>query len=402
MLFSYHALDKDGHEREGSVEALSMDVAVSTLQRRELIVSSIEPAVKKSLLSVDIGTFKHVSNKEIVILSRQIATLFEAQVSALRVFRLLASEVDNKYLAEIMTGVADDLQGGAPISKAMSRYPKAFTPFYVNMVRSGEESGKLSETFGYLADYLDRTYEVMSKASNAFIYPIFVVVVFIVVMILMLTLVIPNITAILTSSGQPIPLYTQVVINISEVLIHYGVYLAILMVIIAGICWHALQTPKGQLFFDSIKLDIPLIGDLYLKLYLSRVADNFSTMLASGVAVVEMIDITGSVVGSRTFEEILKETSDAVKGGSSISDALGKHEEIPGIMIAMIRVGEETGELGNILDTLAKFYRREVSTSIDTLVDLIEPMMIVVLGLGVGILLASVLVPIYNLAGAIN
>jgi type IV pilus assembly protein PilC len=163
-----------------------------------------------------------------------------------------------------------------------------------------------------------------------------------------------------------------------------------------------LQTPEGKLFFDSIKLDIPLIGDLYLKLYLSRIADNFSTMLASGVAVVEMIDITATIVGSRTFEEILKQTSDAVKAGSSISDALGKHSDIPGIMIAMVRVGEETGELGTILQTLANFYRREVETSIDTLVDLIEPAMIVFLGVGVGVLLASVLVPIYSLAGAIN
>ena len=402
MLFTYHALDQDGHEREGSVEALSMDVAVSTLQRRNLIVSSIEPSIKKSILSMDLGVFKSVSNKEIVILSRQIATLFQAQVSALRVFRLLASEVDNKYLAEVMTQVADDLQGGAPISKAMARHPKAFSAFYVNMVRSGEESGKLSETFGYLADYLDRTYEVMSKAQNALIYPAFVIGVFIVVMVLMLTLVIPNITAILTSSGEAIPLYTQIVIDLSNILIHYGIYVAILLIILGFASYRALQTPKGQLFFDSIKLDIPYIGDLYLKLYLSRIADNFSTMLASGVAVVEMIEITGKIVGSRTFEEILKDAGEQVKAGSSISDALGKHEEIPGIMIAMIRVGEETGELGTILDTLAKFYRREVSTSIDTLVDLIEPMMIVFLGLGVGTLLASVLIPIYNLAGAIN
>jgi type IV pilus assembly protein PilC len=402
MLFSYHALDTDNHEREGTIEALSMDVAVSTLQRRNLIVSSIEPAASKNLLTMEIGFLNHVSNKEIVILSRQIATLFEAQVSALRIFRLLASEVDNKYLSQIMTQVSDDLQGGSPISKALARHPKAFTPFYVNMVRSGEESGKLSETFGYLADYLDRTYEVMSKASNALIYPAFVIGVFFIVMILMLTLVIPQISQILLSSGTAVPVYTLVVIDISNILIHYGIYVVIIFVILGILSYRALQTPAGQLFFDSIKLDIPFVGDLYQKLYLSRIADNFSTMLSSGVPVVEMIDITATVVGSSTFSSILTDASDAVKGGSSISDALGKHDEIPGIMIAMIRVGEETGELGTILDTLAKFYRREVSTSVDTLVDLIEPLMIVFLGLGVGTLLASVLVPIYNLAGAIN
>lgn len=402
MLFTYRALDRDGHEREGTVEALSMDQAVATLQRRNLIVSSIAPAEEKSVLSVEFGFFKRVSNKEVVILSRQIATLFEAQVSALRIFRLLAAEVDNRQLAEILTQVADDLQGGSPISKALGKHPKVFSSFYVNMVRAGEESGKLSDTFGYLADYLDRTYEVMSKAQNALIYPAFVIAVFIIVMVLMLTLVIPRISSILTESGQEIPVYTQVVIAVSNFLTQYGFFLLIL--VLAGIValLRYIKTPTGSLFFDSFKLDVPYIGDLYQKLYLSRIADNFSTMLVSGVPVVEAVDITAAVVGSPTYERILKETGEAVKAGASISDALGRHAEVPGIMTAMIRVGEETGELGSILSTLAKFYRREVSTAVDTLVDLIEPLMIVMLGLGVGTLLASVLIPIYNLAGNIS
>lgn len=402
MLFKYRALDQEGHEREGTVEALSMDVAVTTLQRRSLIVSSIEPVAQKSLISADIGLFKHVSNKEIVILSRQIATLFEAQVSALRVFRLLASEVDNKYLAEILTQLADDLQGGSTISKAMTRHPKAFSNFYVNMVRSGEESGKLSETFGYLADYLDRTYEVQAKAQNALIYPAFVVATFVVVMTLMLTLVIPRVSKILIDSGQEIPIYTKIVIGLSNLIVDYGVYVFIALLAGAFFMYRSTQTPAGRYFFDGLKLGTPYIGDLYEKLYLSRIADNFSTMLVSGVPVVEAVEITSSVVGSAVYEEILKQVGEDVKGGASISDALAKHREVPGIMTAMIRVGEETGELGSILNTLAKFYRREVTTAVDTLVDLIEPLMIVFLGLGVGILLAAVLIPIYNLAGGIS
>lgn len=379
-----------------------MDVAVSTLQRRNLIVSAIEPLAKKSVLEVEVGFLKRVSNKDVVILSRQIATLFEAQVSALRVFRLLASEVENKYLSEILTQVADDLQGGSPISKALARHPKAFSAFYVNMVQAGEETGKLSETFGYLADYLDRTYEVVSKAKNALIYPAFVISVFIVVMALMLTMVIPKISAILLESGQEIPLYTRIVIGLSQFLVDYGFFILLALVVGGFLAWRHGQTKGGALFFDRLRLNIPYMGNLYQKLYLSRIADNFSTMLVSGVAVVEAIDTTGNVVGSPVFEQILLETSEAVKGGSSISEALAIHPEIPGIMIAMIRVGEETGELGSILATLAKFYQREVTTAVDTLVDLIEPLMIVLLGLGVGSLLASVMVPIYNLAGAIG
>lgn len=403
MLFSYHALDKDGHEKAGTIEALSMDVAVATLQRRELIVSSIEPMGAKSSLDV-LNTFlaPRISNKDVVILSRQIATLFEAQVSALRIFRLLASEVENKSLAEVMTQVADDLQGGSPISKALARHPKVFTSFYVNMVRSGEESGKLSETFGYLADYLDRTYAVVSKAQNALIYPAFVIGVFFVVMGLMLTLVIPKISAILKDSGQEIPFYTKIVISLSDLLVHYGIFVLLAIAVAGIIGWRMVQSPEGQLLFDSFKLDIPYLGNLYQKLYLSRIADNFATMLVSGVPVVEAVDITASVVGSSTYEGVLKQVGEDVRGGSSISEALGKHEEIPGIMTAMVRVGEETGELGTILTTLAKFYQREVTTAVDTMVDLIEPLMIVVLGLGVGTLLASVLIPIYNVAGGIG
>ena len=170
----------------------------------------------------------------------------------------------------------------------------------------------------------------------------------------------------------------------------------------AFFAWRSLQTGAGRLFFDKLKLEVPYVGDLYQKLYLSRIADNFATMLVSGVPVVEAVEITASVVGSPTYEKLLNDVGESVKGGASISDALSKHAEIPGIMTAMVRVGEETGELGNILTTLAKFYQREVTTAVDTLVDLIEPMMIVLLGLGVGTLLASVLIPIYNMAGSIS
>lgn len=402
MLFKYQALDPAGQERTGTVEALSMDVAVSTLQRRNLIVSSIVPEEKKTLFSADFSFLQRVSNKEIVILSRQIATLFEAQVSALRVFRLLASEVDNKLLSTILTEVGDDLQGGSSISRSLSRHPKVFSTFYVNMVRAGEEAGKLSTTFGYLADYLDRNYEVASKAKNALIYPAFVIFVFFAVMGLMLTLVIPKISAILVDSGQKIPIYTQIVITLSNFLVHYGFLIVIALVIAGGLSYRSLQTPEGRLMFDSIKLDIPYLGDLYEKLYLSRISDNFATMLVSGVPVVEAVEITAAVVDSSTYEAVLLQVAEDIKGGSSISDALGKHKEIPGIMSAMVRVGEETGELGSILATLAKFYQREVTTAVDTLVDLIEPLMIVMLGLGVGILLAAVLIPIYNLAGSIS
>lgn len=401
MLFTYHAIDAEGHERDGTIEAPSKEVAIGALQRRSLIISMIDSADKKPFWQSDIAFFNHISNKEIVIMSRQIATLFEAQVSALRVFRLIGSEVGNRELAKVLEKVGDDLQGGSPISKALAQHPKVFSAFYVNMVRAGEESGKLSDTFEYLASYLDRSYELVSKAENALIYPLFVVAIFFIVMALMLTLVIPKISAILVDSGQAIPVYTAIVIGFSNFLVHYGIFVIIGLIGAAFYVWQFSKTDRGSLVLDGLKLSVPYVGDLYTKLYLSRIADNFSTMLLSGVSVIEALDITSSVVDNAVYSEVIKEVAVDVRGGFSISDALAKHKEIPGIMVAMTKVGEETGELGQILTTLAKFYNREVSNAVDTLVGLIEPIMIVLLGLGVGTLLAAVLLPIYNLAGSI-
>ncbi|MBX9765470.1 type II secretion system F family protein [Patescibacteria group bacterium] len=402
MIFKYQAIDQNGAKQEGTIDAISRDVAITSLQRRGLTVSSVEEEVEnQGFLSANLTFFESVTNRDVVLLSRQISTLFEAQVSALRIFRLLASEAEKPVMQRVLTEVADDLQAGTTISKALSKHEKVFSPFYVNMVRAGEESGKLDETFIYLADYLDRNYAVITKAQNALIYPAFVIGTFFVVMILMMTLVIPKISQILVDAGQEIPLYTQVVIGISNFFVTYGVFLLILLVIGAFFLFRYIQTADGKAAWDRLMLTTPFIGDLYKKLYLGRIADNLATMLASGISMVQATEITASVVGNAVYEEIFLDVSRSVKGGGTVSGAVTNRPEIPGIMSAMIKVGEETGELGSILKTLAKFYEREVNNSVDTLVDLIEPFMIVVLGLGVGILLASVLIPIYNISAAI-
>lgn len=402
MLFEYVAIDQGGQRQTGTIEAVSRDVAITSLQRRGLSISSVEEVSQDGkAFSLNMTLFESVATKDIVLLSREIATLFEAQVSALRIFRLLATETEKPLLRRTLTEVADDIQAGAPISKALAKHTLVFTPFYTNMVRAGEEAGKLDETFLYLADYLDRSYEVVSKARNALIYPAFVIATFVVVMILMMTFVIPNISQILLDSGQEIPAYTRVVIAMSEFFLDYGVFLLITLIVGGFFLYRYTKTPAGREVFDRFVLSIPYIGDLFKKLYLARIADNMSTMLVSGISVVQAAEITSSVVGSAVFESILMDVATTVKGGGAVSSALEQHPEVPGIMTAMIKVGEETGELGSILKTLAKFYNREVSNSVDTLVDLIEPFMIVLLGLGVGILLASVLIPIYNVSSAI-
>jgi len=401
MLFKYKAIDDKGIEKVGAIDAPTKDMAVSGLQRRGLIVVSIkEEGEKKS--AFQISFFAKVPMKDVVILSRQISTLFEAQVSALKAFSMLAANVENKLLSHKLTQIGDDLQAGVSISGALSKHPDVFSDFYVNMVKAGEETGKLNQTFAHLADYLDRQYALTSKTRNALIYPAFVVVTFFVVMALMFVVVIPKLSAIILDSGEAVSFFTKIVIALSDIFVNYGFIIAIFFILSGVWLWRLSSTEKGKEYLDRMRLSTPIIGTLYKKLYLSRMADNMDTMLTSGIPIVRAIDITAEVVGSKTYKRILKETADGVKSGLAFSATLEKYEEMPPIMVQMVKVGEETGALGSILKTLADFYKREVDDAVDTLVGLIEPVMIVVLGLGVGILLVSVLMPIYNMAGGIS
>jgi len=400
MIFKYKAIDTGGIERDGTIEAVSIEVAISSLQKRGLVLSNINPLEQRSFLEKNISLFDRVSSKDIVILSRQMATLFEAQVSALRVFELLSSQSEKPAVRRKLAEVASDLQSGSTISEALSKHPDMFSAFYVNMVKSGEESGKLDQTLLYLADYLDRTHEVTSKVKSALVYPAFIIFTFFAVMILMFTVVIPKISGILTESGQAIPIYTQIVLGISNFFVDYGLFLIILLIVGVFFLWRYSQTEAGKYTFDRFKISMPAVQILYRKLYLSRIADNMNVMLLSGIPIVRGLDLTSKVVDNKIFEDLLTQAVEDVKTGSAISDALMKSGEIPGIFIAMVKIGEETGQLGNILKTLASFYRREVVNAIDTLVGLIEPVMIVFLGFGVAFLLASVLIPIYNISSA--
>jgi type IV pilus assembly protein PilC len=402
MLFIYQAIDQTGAPKNGSIDAVNVDVAIASLQRRGLVITSItEEGAKKFNMSMNISWLERVSNKDVVILSRQLATLFEAQVSALRIFRLLGAEAENKVLRSRLNVIADDLQAGSSISIALSKHPKIFSEFYVSMVKSGEESGKLNETFSYLADYLDRTYELVSKARGALIYPAFVIMTFITVMILMFTMVIPKISTILVESGQDIPIYTKIVLGISNFFVDYGFIMAGIVIIGGFLLIRYIRTPTGKVAFDRVKLGIPYVSNLFRKLYWSRLSDNMNTMLVSGIPIVRALELTSSVINNSIYQKILSDAVDSVKAGKAVSEALSAtNGEIPGIMIQMMKVGEESGELGPILKTLARFYSREVTTAVDALVGLIEPLMIVCLGGGVAVLLASVLIPIYNVASA--
>ncbi len=400
MIFKYKILDERNQQKDGSIDASNMEIAISSLQKRGFTIITIRPSEEKTSFN-NITFFDRVSNKDLVILTRQMATLFEAKVSALRIFQLLAAQSENISFRKKLKEIADDVQGGTSISGALSKHGEVFTPFYINMVKAGEESGNLDKTFSELADHLERTYQVTSKVKTAFIYPAFVVFTFFAVMILMLVFVIPKLSVILRESGQAIPFYTRIVLGLSDFFVSYGLFIFIALIIGAFFLWRYLLTTPGKYSIAEAKLTFPVVSNLYKKLYLSRIADNMNTMLISGIPVVRGLDLTSEVVDNIIFKNILVKVVEDVKGGSSVSDAMAKHSYIPGIFVQMVKIGEETGQLGNILKTLASFYSREITNAIDSLINLIEPAMIVLLGAGVAFLMASVLVPIYSISSGV-
>lgn len=398
MLFIYKTVTKEGREVTGNIEAQNFDAAVNSLQRSGLVVVSVRSADQRTFMEFDLNIFRSVSFKEIALISRQIATLLGAHVPALKTFRLVATESENLTITKKFIEIADDIQNGISISEALFKHPSLFSDFYVNMVRGGEESGKLSDTFSALADYLERSNELITKVRGALIYPAFVISTFALVMTLMLTFVIPKLAEIITSSGQTVPFYTTVVIAASYFMVNYGAFFAVVLVVGIFLSWRYVS---GTKFIANAKLWVPVIGNLYRMLYLSRISDNMYVMLSNGISMVRSIEITASVVDNGIYRKILVETTAAVKAGAPLSTALQGRPEIPQVMIQMIKVGEETGELGNILQKLSVFYQHEVSTAIDVLISMIEPAMIVLLGIGVGGVLASILIPIYQIAGSI-
>ncbi|MEK9175104.1 MAG: type II secretion system F family protein [Patescibacteria group bacterium] len=402
--FKYKAKASDGALQEGVIDAGTLDLAVASLQRRNLLILSIEPAEEKkgfvNELNVFLGYFSGIKQQDIVILSRQLSTLFEAKVPIVESFKVIITETQSAALRKHLTEILDDIQGGLSLSGAMVKHPEAFSKFYVAMIKSGEESGKLEEIFIFLAEYLERTFELARKARNALIYPAFVLGAFVVVMILMLIFVIPNISTILTESGQELPFYTKIVIGMSNILRQFGIFIMFAVVVAGGVLYQYARKAGGALYFSRVQISMPILGNLYRKLYLARIADNLHTLLSGGITVVRALTITSEVVGNEVYSKILLDATESVKGGSMISEAFGKYRDIPPLFSQMIRIGEETGKLDFILKSVAGFYRRDVDNLVDNLVSLIEPIMILVLGLGVGLLVASVLIPIYNLAGA--
>jgi type IV pilus assembly protein PilC len=400
-------MSAEGKKEEADIEATSLDNAIVQIQKKGIttILEVKEKVVNKNNIFYTIQRkfFRQkITQKDIVLFSRQVSTLFEAGVSALKAFRLLAQENENKTLQEEIMGVADDIESGIALSEALSRRPDLFSNFYVNMVKAGEESGKLNEVFLFLADYLDRNYELNQKIKKALTYPSFVIGTFFAIMVGMLTFVVPKMAAMFQEEGAELPLVTRIVLFMSDIFVKYGPITFPVLGILGFWFYKWSKTDEGGMIVDSQLIKVPVMKTLIQRIFLQRLADNMNTMLANGVPIVRSIDITTSLIDNRVYKQLMERVSAKVQTGKSFSKALYEEPLVPNILVQMVHIGEETGELAYILKNLSQFYRRELDTAIDSMIGLIEPAMIVSLGVGVGVLVSAILLPMYSLTDAIK
>jgi len=400
MKFNYQARDQKGQVQSGVVEASSREAAINLLQKHGLYVTILEEAAAPPIYAKRIKIFERVSDKELVLFSRQLSILFKSKVSLVESLQVLAVQNENASFREKIFKLAEDVEAGTSLSGALSRYPKIFSSFYIAMIKAGESSGKLSEALSYLANHLEREYHLTSRIKGAMIYPALIVIVAIVVVALMIFFVIPQLTEVLVETGGELPVITQIVISVSNFLKNWGwmVLLGILALILAISKYY--RTKEGKRFFDRFYLQLPLINPILKMVYLARFAENLSTLISGGLPIAQALETTGDIVDNTVYKEIIFKTRDEVRRGESISSVLARFPEaFPPIFTQMALVGERTGTLDKTLMNLVEFYQEEVDRTVSNLLSILEPVLIVFLGVVVAGLMAAVLMPLYRMAG---
>ncbi|HZJ41118.1 MAG TPA: type II secretion system F family protein [Candidatus Saccharimonadales bacterium] len=396
-IFRYKATDKNGHTKKGQVVGFSESDASARLKKKDLNPISLVN-ITHTLDSRFLMMIAPIKVKDLAIFSRQFSVMISANVPVVESLMILVDQTENISLKNLIAEIGFEVDSGSFLSEAFSKRPKIFSEFFINIVRSGETSGKLDEVLNYLADEMEQNYDMVAKIKGAMIYPIFVTAGLIGVGIVLMIYVIPNLTAILTETNAVLPLSTRIVIGASNFFKNY-LWLVALIIVAIGVSMHFyLKTYFGKRQLDVIKLKMPIFGKLFKYIYLMRFTRSLSTLLKGGVTITKSLEITADVIGNIVYRELIIETLNAINDGNPLSMVMENSSYIPKMVPQMIAVGERTGKLDSVLDRITTFYARDTANMLDNLSKLMEPIIMVIMGVGVGIMVAAVIMPMYNMA----
>jgi len=397
MKFNYQVRTKQGEIRAGQVEASSKEGAINLLQKYGLYVTFLEEAVQP-FYATKIKLFEKISKKDVVLFSRQLSIMFKSKVPLVESLRVLSSQSQNYEFKDKILKISDDVEGGSSFSGALANFPNIFSSFYIAMVKSGEVSGKLSEVLTYLADHLEREYHLLARVKGALLYPFLVLFVVFLILALLVFFVIPHLSEVLEASGEQLPLITQIIIAIAEFFRQFGVAILLILVFLAIFCLRYYRTEKGRKFFDNLLLKLPLFSPLFKMIFTNRFAENLSTLISGGLPIAQSLEIVADIIDNTLYKEVILKTRDEVRKGEAISDILGKSPELfSPVFVQMVLVGERTGSLDNTLMNIVDFYQKEIDRTIDNALSILEPVLIVFLGVIVAGLMLSILVPMYKM-----
>jgi len=400
VKFEYQARTKTGEAQSGIVEAASQEAALVILQKYGVFITSLEEIKPLPIYAKKLRLFGGVSRKDQVYFSRQLSIMFKSRVPLVESLRTLIGQTANPNFQEKILKLAEAVEGGTSLSKALARFPEAFSPFYVAMVKSGETAGKLSEALEYLADHLEREHDFYSKVWGAMLYPIMVIVTMVGIVILMIYFVFPQISQFVKESGIEPPLISKIVFGAIDFIKKWIIVIIIAFITLFLFIYQYLKTEEGKNLSDRFSLKVPIVKGLLQMIYLSRFAENLSTLMSGGVHIAQALEVSGEVVGNEVYKKIIFETRDEVRKGESIHAVLSKYpKQFPPVFTQMTMVGEKTGTLDETLMHLVTFYQKEVNRALENILGLLVPLSIVGLGAIVGGLVGAVLLTLYNIVG---
>ncbi len=396
--FSYKVRDTNGRVITGSLDADNSNLVVNKLKDMGYVPISIDK--KSASMNTEIaipGLSNRVGGKEVALFSREFATLINAGVSLTRALAILGTQTANKHFAGIIDAVRIDVESGSSLSQGLSRHPKQFNRLYVAMIRAGEIGGNLDRTLNDLSTTLEKQVELRRKIKSAMTYPIAVLALVVIILSAMLLFVVPVFKKMYKELGGALPKPTQILVGISNLMVHALPVVLVVVVVVIFALKKYVGTPQGRSVWDHLILKVPIFGGLVQKTALARFSSTLSTLMASGVPILEALDITSETAGNTLVADGVRSISDGARRGESMARSLDGHPVFPPMVTQMISVGEETGALDGLLAKVASFYEQEVQATVDALTALLEPMMIVVLGGAVGATVISLYLPMFDI-----
>ncbi|HLN18964.1 MAG TPA: type II secretion system F family protein [Patescibacteria group bacterium] len=403
MRYKFKAKTQAGEMKEGTIDAASSDAAVAILQKNALYPLKLAPEKQSGYFyKLVMKYYERVTDKELMVFFRQLAILIEARVPIVTSLTAIGEQSSNRYFSRVISEIVNDIDDGMSLSDALARHKDVFSSLAINILRAGETSGNLKRSVEYVADNIEKNYNLVSRVRSALIYPGVILIVFFIIGFLTVSFILPRLTEMIKSMNMVMPWYTKLVVNLGDFMSSYWWAVAIILLGFCGGVLYYLRTPDGRREWDYIKLKIPIIGNVFKGIYIARFSENLSVLLVGGIPIIRALMIVSTVINNSLYEELLVKTAEQVKIGGAISDSLRRSSLVPPVVAHMVKIGEESGQIDTVLVHVARFYDQETETTTKNLSTLIEPFLMIIIGFAVGFMAVAILLPIYNVAQNIN